>query len=97
MKELFVVTEVALGIVLLVEGGATVRNLRALAERDYGFEPGQLLTARLGATDTRYPTFESRVALYEDLARVLESHPGVEALGQGSSTAFSSTDSLIYP
>jgi predicted permease len=77
-RRLLVVTEVALGVALLVTTGLLVRtfvNLRAIAP---GFEPAGLVTASVSMQDARYRDAAAINRLFDDSLRRLRATPGVE-------------------
>jgi predicted permease len=77
-RRLLVVTEVALGVALLVTTGLLVRtfvNLRAIAP---GFEPAGLVTASVSMQDARYRDGAAINRLFDDSLRRLRATPGVE-------------------
>ncbi len=74
-----VITEVALGVALLVTTGLLVRsfvNLRALAP---GFDPSGLVTASVSMQDARYVTADRINQLFTDSLRRLKATPGVSS------------------
>jgi len=82
LGSILVVSEVALSLTLLVAAGLCVRTLKNVEAIDVGYEPSQVLTARLdlarqGYTDDRGRTFQQQL-----LGRI-ESSAGVEAAGFG--------------
>ena len=54
IRRLLVVSEVALGVVLLVVAGLLIRTFVGLRSLDPGFDPSQLTTARVSLQDARY-------------------------------------------
>jgi len=77
-RELLVVSEVALSVVLLVGAGLLIRTFGELQRMPLGFEPEQVLTVT--ATQSSRPT-EERQAYEAELIRAVESVPGVAASG----------------
>ena len=78
-----VVTEVALGMVLLVGFGLVLKTLVLLKGLSPGYDGHDVLTASLPLQDARYSTAASINHLYDaGLARIRE-YPGVEAAGVG--------------
>jgi putative ABC transport system permease protein len=84
-RSIFVVSEVALSVILLIAAGLLLRTLAAVSQIDTGFQAAGVLTLRTTLPDTRYPTPESRAAYLQNAIRRLESIPGV--LAAGSTTA----------
>ena len=79
VRRLLVVSEVALGVVLLVVAGLLIRTFVGLRSLDPGFDPSQLTTARVSLQDARYKQGVRINQLFDDSLAVLERTPGVEA------------------
>jgi predicted permease len=78
-RRVLVVSEVALGVVLLVATGLLVRtfiNVRAL---DPGFKPEGLVTAAVSMRDARYNDAASINRLFDQSLQRLAATPGVES------------------
>lgn len=80
------VAEAALATVLLVGAGLLVHSFAALTAVDAGYEPGNVLTARVYLPGE--PTPERQTAFAEALRERLAAIPGVEAAGAGSTAPF---------
>jgi predicted permease len=77
----FVVTQVALALVLLVTSGLLLRVLTGLRSTDLGFSPEHLLTAEI---DLSFDTYQGRDVLksfYEPLLERVKALPGVKSAG----------------
>ena len=78
-RNLLVVTEFALAIVLLTGAGLLVRSFLAVQAVELGFQPERLLTMRItmpaGVTDTR------RIALHDQVLQRVAALPDVKAVG----------------
>jgi putative ABC transport system permease protein len=84
MRGLFVVTEIALSLTLLVGAGLLLRSLSRLLEVAPGFDPGNVLTLIIS---TSGPPYDQNVALrqfYSDVLQRAAALPGVEAVGMTS-------------
>ncbi|MGE5837418.1 MAG: ADOP family duplicated permease, partial [Acidobacteriota bacterium] len=79
IRRLLVVSEVALGVVLLVIAGLFIRTFVGLRTLEPGFDPTQLTTARVSLQDARYRQAVRINQLFEDSLSALERVPGVEA------------------
>ena len=77
LRSALVVTEVALSLVLLIGAGLMLKSLQNLRHTDKGFDPGNVLTARTGLPDARYPTKESWLGFFDRLLPRAASLPGV--------------------
>jgi predicted permease len=78
-RRLLVVTEVALGVVLLVTAALLIRTFINLRMLDPGFDPRNLTTARVSLLDARYATPESVTRLFDQSLARLATAPGVES------------------
>lgn len=79
-RNLLVVTEVALALVLAVGSGLLIRSFQALTAVDPGFDPRGVLTFQLQLPEARYPDPLAQVAFHRRLDAALEALPGVEAV-----------------
>jgi len=83
LRDLLVVTEIAVATLLLVGAGLATRSYRRLEAADPGFAAGSLLTAELTLSGERYPP-----AVRRSLSRALEARlarlAGVQAVGTTS-------------
>jgi putative ABC transport system permease protein len=73
-----IVAEVALALVLLAGAGLLMRSFFALRAVDPGFDPENVLTARLARSNA---TAEQSVAFFDELIRRVSGLPGVRAAG----------------
>ena len=81
-RDALIVTQMALGLVLVVSAGLVVQSFRALAAAHPGFDPRDTLTARVSAPPG--PQFADRAsaqAYHDDVQRRLAALPGVIAVG----------------
>ena len=84
-RSLFVISEVAISVILLICAGLLFRTFAAISQIDTGFQPARVLTLRTTLPEARYSTPEARAAYVRKAIRQLESTPGV--LSAGSTTA----------
>jgi putative ABC transport system permease protein len=87
-RDLLVLAEVALAVVLLVGAGLLIRSFVRLQDRDLGFDPDRLLVVQLAAPD-RPDAAERRPAMYEALLDRLQAAPGVTEAGAVVAAPFS--------
>jgi predicted permease len=81
----FIITaQVAIAAVLLVVGALLSKSFSALLAADRGYEPGNLLTARIGFLSAGLPA-GSRAAFYKDVLERVTAWPGVTHAGFTSS------------
>ena len=79
VRNLLVVSEVALALMLLVGAGLLLRSLIGLRSVDPGFDPRNLLTATVQIPRAKYSTEERRNQFFADALQAVTSIPGVES------------------
>ncbi|MGD0443826.1 MAG: ABC transporter permease [Edaphobacter sp.] len=77
----FVVTQVALSLVLLVVSGLLLRNLQGLLKTNLGFDAKTILTTEIGLSLGRYEGKDPLVTFYQPLLERVSHLPGVEGAG----------------
>jgi predicted permease len=78
LRDVLVVTEYALAIVLLAGAGLLVRSLASVLRVDPGFHAGGVLTVEMHSPAGNDPSAPPR---FQELLEALEALPGVEAAG----------------
>jgi putative ABC transport system permease protein len=81
LRNLLVISEFALSLVLLIGAGLMVKSLLRLQEVKPGFEPAHLLTMRIALPATKYEKFTQSRAFFEQLFDRLAARPDVESVG----------------
>ena len=81
LRNVFVASEIALALVLLVGAGLLLRSLERLVAVDPGFDPRHTLTVQVTLTESRYPTENQRRIFFEQLLEKVQRLPGVEHPG----------------
>jgi putative ABC transport system permease protein len=81
LRNAFVVTQVALALVLLVGAGLLVKSFTRLQSVDPGFNPDNLLTVRVSVPFAKYDTDQKRIDFYQQALTQMRSIPGVESVG----------------
>lgn len=98
LRDSFVVSQVALALVLLVGAGLLIQSFAALLRVPLGFEPRGVLSMQIFLSPTRFSEGSPRIGLYlDELVRRLAAVPGVVSaasvdsvpLQGGASTDFS--------
>lgn len=80
LRELLVITEVAMACVLLVFGGLVVRSFQQVMEVDLGFEPEHAIGWQI-ASSRDFDTLPEINAFFDEIAANVAAVPGVEAVG----------------
>jgi putative ABC transport system permease protein len=83
-RNLLVITEVALSVVLLMGASLTIRGFVKLQNTDVGFQPDRVLMLGLQLVPKRYSTYEQRIAFTENVLQRVRSLPGVQAAAIGN-------------
>lgn len=81
LRNLLVIAEVALSLVLLIGAGLLIRSYQRIQNANPGFDPRNVLSLRLSLPAARYPTPESVFNFYEQFGERVQQLPGVEAVG----------------
>lgn len=74
LRAALMTAEVALSVVLLVGGSLMIESLLAVNRRPLGFEPRELVTARVLLDTTRYHTVAAQQTFFTSLADRLRAH-----------------------
>jgi putative ABC transport system permease protein len=81
LRSAFVITEVALALVLLVGAGLLVRSFDRLQSVDPGFNAKNVLTMRISLPTRKYDTDRKRIDFFRQAVEQIKALPGVEAAG----------------
>lgn len=77
MKDLLVVGQVALSLLLLIGAGLLIRSFVRLLQVDPGFDPRDLLTMNISLSNDRYAKPEQQIAFFDEAMRRAAAVPGV--------------------
>jgi putative ABC transport system permease protein len=81
LRNLFVVMQVAMALVLLVGAGLFVKSLSRLRAVDPGFNANNLLTMRISLPGQKYDTDQKIMNFFSQATEQLRALPGVESVG----------------
>jgi putative ABC transport system permease protein len=79
LRDVLVVVEIALAVVLLVSAGLLVRSFGRIVTRSAGVDVDRVVAARVSLSGARYPKDDDRTRFYATLTRELAALPGVTA------------------
>jgi putative ABC transport system permease protein len=88
-RNLLIVIEIALSLILLVCAGLLIQSFERLQSVNPGFGLRQTLAVRLSLPPAKYATGEAVKRFYDQLAPRLRALPGVESLGAASTLPMS--------
>jgi predicted permease len=91
LRSLLVVAEVAISLMLLIGAGLLVRSFARLKNVPPGFDPGGVISMRLGASARQFQNRDAASAFYRDFGEKLAAVPGVTMRGAVSSLPFTSS------
>jgi len=83
-RNLLVIAQTAMALVLLVGSGLLVRSFSNLIGAELGFEPDDVLTFRIALSNADYPESADIIGFEEQVLARLREIPGVEAVGGAS-------------
>jgi putative ABC transport system permease protein len=89
VRDLLVVSEVALALVLLVGAGLLLKSLAAMLAVDPGFDPRGLLTLRVALPPARYAEDVQAARFHAELLRRVSRLPGVSGAAETSNLPLS--------
>jgi putative ABC transport system permease protein len=81
IRNILVISEVALALVLLIGAGLMINSFMRLSSVDVGFRPDNLLTMSVPLPRSKYPDIGKRATFYNQLLQRVESLPGVQSAG----------------
>ena len=84
LRHAFVVSEIALAVVLLAGAGLMLRSFSTMRGIDPGFSARNVLTARVTLPRAKYPDGAQRTRFFQDAVSRVRALPGVEAAGEVS-------------
>ena len=81
LRNIFVITQVAVALVLLIGAGLFMKSLGRLQAVDTGFNSDKLLTMRVNLPRRKYDTDPKVMSFFNRTAEQLRTLPGVESVG----------------
>jgi len=79
-RDVLVVAQVALSVVLLVGAGLLVRSLWRLQDVKTGFDPSRLVAASVSLPPTKYATRDAEMRFWDQFFERVRAIPGVESV-----------------
>ena len=81
LRSVFVATQIALAVVLLVGAGLMMKSLLRLLDSNVGFDPQNVLTMTTALPMPKYQDLDKQVSFYDQLNTRVTSLPGVTGAG----------------
>src|SRR5579862_3772050 len=81
LRHAFVISEVALSVVLLVGAGLMLRSFRTMSRVDPGYSTANVLTMRLQLPARKYRDDAARIRFFRDATSRIRELPGVQSAG----------------
>ncbi|HLL70263.1 MAG TPA: ABC transporter permease, partial [Pyrinomonadaceae bacterium] len=81
VRNMLVVSEVALSLLLLVSAGLLIKSFNRLQQTELGFDPENVLTMRVPLPEARYKENAVVANFWEELLRRVRALPGVDDAG----------------
>jgi putative ABC transport system permease protein len=78
-RRLLTAGEIALALMMLIAAGLSIRSLVRLLGVQAGFDPQNVLTARISLPESRYPKPDQATSFYERLLAGIRALPGVRS------------------
>jgi putative ABC transport system permease protein len=94
-RDLFLVAQVALSLVLLVGAGLLIKSFQRLRDVQPGFNPKNVLTVAVGLPYVKYPENANRAQFFERLVENVSKLPGVESAAATLSLPLNGTNYLV--
>ena len=88
-RDMFVIIQVALSLVLLIGAGLLIRTYQQIQNANPGFNPSNVLSFRLSLPNSKYKG-PAVTSFYKELIERIQALPGVESVGTSYSLPMSS-------
>ena len=96
IRNILVVTEVALALVLLISAGLLIRSFARLQDVQTGFEPSHLLVADVPLSSKAYAQPAQRMEFFDQLLQRARALPGVTSAGSALILPVTGSGSSIH-
>ena len=81
LRDLLVIAQVALALLLLVASGLLAKSILRLQAVELGFAPANVLSMTISLSNSRYASSEQKTLFFRELVRRVAALPGVRAVG----------------
>ena len=87
-RNVLIVSEIALSLVLLIGAGLLIRSFARLLDVKPGFNAANVLTMKLSLADSKYPYVNHQIAFYQHVIDRVAALPGMQSVSVASSPPF---------
>jgi putative ABC transport system permease protein len=95
LRNLLVIAEIALALLLLTSAGLLVRSFMVLQGVDPGFNPQGLITTKISLAETNYPKSQQQIAFYQNVLDRVRVLPGVKAASMVAAMPMSGSNMML--
>jgi putative ABC transport system permease protein len=95
-RNILVVSEVALALILLVGAGLLIRSFERLQDVSPGFQPANLLVADVPLSPRAYPKAPQRMEFFDHLLERARNIPGVTSAGAATNLPVSGGGGILH-
>src|SRR5689334_3432460 len=96
LRNLLIVSEVGLTLVLLIGAGLLIRSLWLLQQVHLGFNPDHVLTMQMALATHKYPDNNRRAEVMQQLLQRISTLPGTEAASCATTLPLTGSDSGTF-
>jgi len=79
VRNLLVLSEVALALLLLIGAGLLIRSFATLQQIDTGFDPSDVLTVQMALSESKYQSPETQAGALDGILTRIKNLPGVQS------------------
>ncbi len=95
LRNLLVIGELALALLLLTSAGLLARSFLALQGVDPGFNPQSLVTTKINLDETNYPKPQQQTAFFQNVLERIRVVPGVKAASVVAAMPMSGSNMIL--
>jgi putative ABC transport system permease protein len=88
LRDLLLIGQVALALVLLSTAALLIKSFAQLRRTALGFQPEHLLLVPVDLSDARYPDVTKARAFYDEVSSRIAKSPAIAAVGRGANIPF---------
>ncbi|HET6890965.1 MAG TPA: ABC transporter permease [Pyrinomonadaceae bacterium] len=81
LRKAFVMSEIALAVVLLIGAGLMLKSLFRLMQTNVGFDPQNVLTMTVALPPAKYAEASAQITFFDQLSERIKSLPGISGSG----------------